>query len=129
MIKGLVGAQLLNLSAAIALKIICSESDGHTEGSRALDFVLVLGGALACFGGMVWFLDNLGPFALFVWPLSCIGFVMGVWTVEERARSLLGFVSLVAGGALLLASSTHGFFLHHASIPPHAPSFCPGCTR
>jgi hypothetical protein len=129
MIEGVIGAQLLNLSAAIALRIVCAENESHTESTRVLDFVLMLGGALACFPGMVWFRDHLGGFALFLWPLSFAGFVAGVWPVEERARYLLGLVSLVAGAALLLVWDIEGVFLHPDRFPPGAPSFCPGCIR
>jgi hypothetical protein len=127
MIEGVIGAQLLNLSAVVALRIIRAENDACAQGTRILDFVLVLGGAVGGCLGIIWFLDHLGPFALIFWPLSCLTFVMGVWPVEERARTLLGFVSLTAGAVLLFASK--GFLLHPDRLPPRTPSFCLGCTR
>jgi hypothetical protein len=128
MIEGVIGAQLLNLSAAVALRIVCTENGGHTESTRILDFVLVLGGVLACFAGMVWFLGNLGGLGHILWPLSCVGFVVAVWRVEERGRYLLGLVSLIAGAALLLVWDIEGVFLHPDRLPG-GPSFCPGCIR
>jgi hypothetical protein len=132
MIEGLIGAQLLNVSAIVALRLMSTQSDGHPASSRSLDCVLIPGGALAGFLAMVWFLDNiLGWFGLVFWLLSCIAFAMGIWPVEERARSLLGLGSLIAGAVLLFIANWEGFPVprHPDPLPARTQSFCPGCGR
>jgi hypothetical protein len=129
MIEGVIGAQLLNLSAIVALRITCAENDPYTQGTPLLDFVLVLGGALGAFLGMFWFLNHMGLFGPILWLLSCLAFVMGVWPVAERARSILGLVSLIAGVLLLIVSNMRGFYLLPTDSPPPRPSFCLGCAR
>jgi len=126
MIEGLIGVQLLNLSAAVALRIIWTGSDGYIESPRVLDCLLVLGGALAGIIGIVSFLRVLGPLAPILWPLSYLAFVMGIWPVEERARSLLGLVSLIAGAVLWFESMAGFSRLPDCSRPMY--SFCLGCT-
>src|SRR5262249_18723024 len=99
----------------------------YLASSRALDCLLVPAGALAGCLAVLWFLNVLGLFGLIFWLLSCLAFVMGIWAVEERTRSLLGLVSLTAGAVMLFMANNDAFPRNAPAA--HTQSFCLGCVR
>jgi type IV secretory pathway TrbD component len=108
MIVELIGAQLLNISSVVAARLTRTPSHNRPAIPRNLDCLLILGGTIAALAAIYSFLHIFAWFGLVFWLLSCLAFVMGIWSLEDGVRSLLGVASLIGGVALLLVEHLHG---------------------
>jgi hypothetical protein len=99
---GLIGALLLNLSAAVGLTLIRAP---RSNNPTILTGTIVVGGSIGCLAGLRWFLHVFSWFGLISWFFSCLLLVAWVWDRADGPPAAIGLASLVVGAGLLFVRS------------------------